>query len=188
MIFSIMQPPLVDFPSHCQIEVGNLVTSQTQTQCKTSFGSPGITLNVLTIEITKSRTGRGWNESTFKFRAQESEASFPGNGRKREFLHTSDRWSMKCCSFKGFNFARTLFWYRPCLKYELPRAEKHLQPLKRQSETGRVKYGRADSWGSMINDVWRNERPAHMPEKGKEKQKADKPRAKGQLRMKTKQK
>ena len=83
MIFSIMQPPLVDFPSHCQIEVGNLVTSQTQTQCKTSFGSPGITLNVLTIEITKSRTGRGWNESTFKFRAQESEASFPGNGRKR---------------------------------------------------------------------------------------------------------
>ena len=95
---------------------------------------------------------------------------------------------MKCCSFKGFNFARTLFWYRPCLKYELPRAEKHPQPLTRQSETGRVKYGRADAWGSMINDVWRNERPTHMPEKGKEKQKADKPRAKGQLRMKTKEK
>ena len=92
---------------------------------------------------------------------------------------------MKCCSFKGFNFARTLFWYRPCLKYELPRTEKHLHPLTRQSETGRVKYGRADSWGSMINDVWRNERPTHLSEKGKEKQKAGKPRVKGQLRMKT---
>ena len=43
----------------------------------------------------------------------------------------------------------------------------------------------ADAWGSMINDVWRNERPTHMSEKGKEKQKAGKPRVKGQLRMKT---
>ena len=28
----------------------------------------------------------------------------------------------------------------------------------------------ADGWGSMINDVWRNERPTHMSELDEEKE------------------
>ena len=86
---------------------------------------------------------------------------------------------------QGIQFCKNSFLIPPVPEIWIAKDRKTSPPFDKTKRNRASEIWSGRLLGSMINDVWRNERPTHMSEQGKEKQKAGKPRVKGQLRMKT---
>ena len=86
---------------------------------------------------------------------------------------------------QGIQFCKNSFSLPPVPEIWIAKDRKTSPPFDKTKRNRASEIWSGRLLGSMINDVWRNERPTHLSEKRKEKQKAGKPRVKGQLRMKT---